>query len=251
MKEYIPFTQARRQRLYAESLHRQRGNHEVLLQIEYPDGTEQMKPADWDSTESCWKTPDEQRFYSKGFGGDPGILNGVPIVHVDASNAGVVSREAAKAAAREDDYDYVDSDGNALEVVETDEDGAPIKVTYSDDVDSSVASDGGAMDIDDVDLAYDLSAPEEYDGEIIKRRLAGYYDPYPVSRQEADQAVEHAKSAAADAAGTLKTFLIGFGVAFAAILLFIVLMWLLGQIGGGEEGGNVIPAMVNSMGVFR
>lgn len=244
IKSYIPFTQARRQRLFAMSLQRQKGKHEVLLQIEYPDGTEQHKPANWNSKINAWETPDGQRWYSKGQGKADGNLNGVPIVHVDALNAGVISVEAAKIADREHNYQFCDADGRALEVVETDEDGAPVTVRYADeDGGEPMAADGG-----EIDLHYDLSPPDGFDGEVIDRQMAGYYDPYPVSRQEADQAVEHAQAATADQAGFLRALLIGFGLGLGSILLFVVLLWLMGQIGGGDGGGGgtVIPAMIST-----
>lgn len=249
IKSHIPFTQARRQRLFAMSLQKQRGKHEVLLQIEYPDGTEQHKPADWNSDVNCWETPDGQRWFSKGKGKADGVLNGVPIVHVDALNAGVISAEAAKIADREHSYDFVDEDGRELEVVETDEDGAPVEVRYADDEDGEpMAADGG-----EIDLHYDLGAPEGYAGEVIDRQLAGYYDPFPVSRQEADQAVEHAQAATSDQEGFIKTFLLGFALCLGTIVLLGILVWLMGEVGGGDGGSGAsetIPAMLTTLGVM-
>lgn len=246
MKEYIPFTQARRNRLFALGLQKQLGNHEVLLQIEYPDGQEQFKPASYNPDMNCWETDDGQRYYSKGYGGDPGSLMGVPVVHVDSINAGVVSKEASKVANREDNYDYVDSEGRPIEVVSTDDDGTPLEVTYADESDGEpIAADGG-----EIDLHYDLTAPEGYTGEVIDRRKAGLFDPFPVSRQEADQAIEHAQAAAADAGEQMKTLLVGIAVGAGLIIAMLIIMWLLGQIGDDGGGGSSVPMMISGLEVM-
>lgn len=237
LKAYVPFTDARRRRLYSKALHNMKGDAEVLLQIEYPDGTEQFKPANWNANINAWQTEDDERWYSKGRGGEPGNLLGCPIVHVDSQNAGVVSREAAKAARREELGHYVDEDGRPIEVVERDEHGGPQTVRYVDqDGGESIAADGG-----DVELHYDFGQ-----GEVIDRRLAGYFDPFPVSRQEADQAVAYAESSALDQGEILKMLLIGVGLGAGLIIAFIVILWLMGQIGNGN-GAETLPMVINSL----
>lgn len=246
VKQYIPFTTARRERLYTLGLHKRLGDCEVLLQIEYPDGTEQLKPANWNSAINAWQTKDDQRFYSKGKGGNPSILNGVPIVHVDSLNAGVPSREAAKVADREDNLDYVDKDGRPLKVIETDEHGDPAKVEYTDEEDAEpVAADGG-----EVELHYDLSAPEGYDGEVLDRRKAGLFDPFPVSRQEADQAVEHVRTSVHDTESAIKYVAAGALGLLGIGMLVYFFIWLLGQIGGGDGGGTSVQATLAFIALF-
>lgn len=243
LKAYIPGTQARRDRLYSLSLQKRLGKHEVLLQLEWPDGTESFRPANWDPEISAWVTDNGMRFYSVGRGGNANSMLGVPIVHVDAENAGVVSADAAKAARREDELEYVDADGRPLEVTQTDDEGEPLKVKYADEPNSEpIAADGG-----EIELHYDFGAPNGMDGEVIDRRLAGQYDPFPVSRKEADQAVEHAISAVQDQQQNIKLILIGVAIGVGIPILLIILVWLLGQIGGGGGGGSVIP-MIAAMG---
>lgn len=230
--QYIPYTEARRNRLFGLSLMRHVGKHEALLQVEWPDGTESFQPADWNPETSAWETPSGQRWYKKGLGGEPHTLMGVPIVHVDADNAGVVSAQAAKAANREARYGYVDADGRELEVLETNADGEPVEVAYVDSGER-VAADGGQ-----IELCYDMGSPPGYDGEVIDRRVAGLFDPFPVSRVDADQAVEHAINASQDPRGELRLVLIGIGIGLGIPVLLMILNWLMATIGGGNGGGG-------------
>ena len=240
IKQYIPTTKARQERLFAMGLQKQLGSHEALLQVEWPDGSETFQPADWHKETSSWLTPGGARWYKKGRGGESHNLLGVPVVHVSAENAGVVSAQSAKIAAREENLEYCDADGRPLEVVETDATGEPAKVEYADSGEPyQVAADGG-----EIDLYYDLSV---VGGEVINRSEAGLYDPFPVSRQEADQAVEFAKTAANDLerSAAIKYIAVGFGLA----MLMLGFMWLLGQIGGGGgDGGVSVGLMVNAFG---
>lgn len=246
MKAFIPGTAARRERLAKLGLQKRKGDHEVLLQIEYQDGTEMFKPADWDAQLPAWVSVDGERFYVSGNGRSQGYLWGVPVVHVDAEEAGVVSAEAAKFASREEEGHYVDEDGNELEVVETDEYGDPthVKLAGAPDPDAGagepeLAADGGVMEVgSEVELHHDLSTPDGYAGEVIERGKAGLYDPYPVSRQEADQAVSIAENAGQDEGKMLRYLLIGAGLGAGLIVGLLILQWLMGQIGGSTGGGG-------------
>lgn len=245
LKAYIPGTAARRDRLYGMALQKRLGGAEVLMQVEWPDGTESLKPANYDADIGAWVTEDGMRWFSKGKGGNANNLMGVPIIHVDAENAGVVSAEAAKFAQREEDLDYVDEDGNQLEVVSTDEEGEPKTVSYPDsDSEQRIAADGG-----EIELHYKMGR-DGYDGEVINRRKAGLYDPFPVSRKEADQAIEHAIGVGRETGQRIKDLLIGVAVGVGIPILLIILVWLLGQIGGGGGGGgSAIPLMAMGVGL--
>jgi hypothetical protein len=244
MKQYIPFTQARRNRMFALGLQKQLGAHEVLLQVEWPDGSETFKAASWDSEISAWVTDDGKRWYSKGKGGDARTLLGVPVVHVTGENAGVVSQTAAKAAMREEHNEFVDEDGNDLDVTQTNDEGEPVRVKENGDGADEVAADGG-----EVDLHYDMSPPDDAEGnttvgEVIDRSLAGLYDPFPVSRRDADQAVENAINAGKDSREDIKKVLIGVGIGLGIPTFLFVLVWLLGQLGGDGGGGAAIALTV-------
>jgi hypothetical protein len=242
MKAYIPGTKERRERLARLGLSKRLGDHETLVQIEYEDGTEVFKPADWDAEIGAWITEDDQRFYVKGEGRSQGFLWGVPVVHAEANEAGVVSAEAAKFAAREESNEYVDEDGHELEVEQVDDEGNVTHVSYAnpDEAgDEAVAADGGVMEVgSEIDLNYDFGAPEGGDGEVLDRRKVGLFDPFPVSRQEADQAVSIAENVNRDESKIAKYILIGLAAGVGIILLIWVLNWLMGTIGGSAGGGG-------------
>lgn len=231
MKQFIPFTEERRNRLYGMSLQKKLGDSEVLMQIEWPDGTITYEPANWQPETSCWITQRNKRFYQKGKGRTTYSLMGVPVVPVAGENAGVVAAEAALVASQELEDEYVDANGRPLEVVETDSNGDPRYMVYAD---TPAASDGGAMEV-----GKDITLHYKVDGRTISRTDAGLIDPFPVSRQEADQAIEHAIAATTDTAESMKMFFYGLGAGLGIILLFIFFIWLLGQIGGGD-GGSII-----------
>ena len=240
MWSYIPFTKARRQRMFLKGIQKQLGKYDALLQVEFTDGSESFVPGEYKHEISAWVTPNDSRFFSKGANDDVQYLLGTPIVHVHAMEAGVVSKEATYFAHCEDEHRYCDADGKALEVVETDEGGEPIEVRYADNGQKAVAADGGM-----VDLHY------RYDGRVIDRSKAGEYDPYPVRRTDADVAIELGEAANTVSQNLTKRdlMLIGVGVAIPTILW--VLNWLMGAIaGGGEDGAGSIVFIVTHIGML-
>lgn len=249
MKSLIPFTDARRERLAKLGLRKRLGGHEALLQIEYEDGTEIFKPADWSADEGCWVSVDDERFYVAGEGRSSGALWGTPVVHVHAAEAGVISAEATLVANREDEGRWVDEDGRELEVVEWGDDGDPELVEYADggpdagagEASEEIAADGGTTPMrvgEDVSLHFDMEPPAGYDGEVIPRGKAGYYDPYPVSRQDADTAVAIAENAAHDESKLVRYLLMGLGAGAGIVIVLLIIQWLMGQIGGSTAGGG-------------
>jgi|APHM01.1.fsa_nt_gi hypothetical protein len=97
ISQFVPGTQARASRLFGKSLRKKAKGADAVLWVEYVDGDVKLKRAKWDGEINGWVTKQGKRFFPRGKGGDPKRINGVPIVQCHASDAGVVSTEAAMA----------------------------------------------------------------------------------------------------------------------------------------------------------
>lgn len=229
MKSLIPFTQARRERLFQQGLRRLQGNAHALAQIHRTDGTISYEPVDWVEEEQCWETTngEERRYYTRGAGGKPADYQGQQIVTVYSPNAGVMSEEwSVTATALENgDVRYVDDGGHELtKISEETVDGEEVLVG------EYPGTDGTQGVVEDVLL--DL--PDDYDGYAFSLRSASEYDPAPVDEEDARQAVENARLSEKAGANGAKQLMIGVAIGFGLFAAVIILFWLLGQIGGGS-----------------
>lgn len=259
LRHYIPGTQARRDRLFQQTLRKEVGDKDGLAFVEWEDGSVTMKPVVWESDLSCIMDEDGNMWFAKGLGSEPVNFHGIHVWYVFAGNAGIISTEASLIAAEE-------RAGTVIDVAEGDEvpddlfelgledpngnrthDGEPDPLEASDGADRQVAqTDGGVID-DPEGAIYDLRPPKGYDGVAISVRDPDYYDPYPVTRQDAKAAAEWFEQAGGEATDVwMKGFIVGLLV-FAAIWgLMTIVPWLLQQIGGsgGGGGGETVAATI-------
>lgn len=226
---YIPFTQARRQRLMKESWQAYAAGHDGLAMVEWPDGSKSPKPVEWDDELNALVTDDGKRFFVRGRGGEPRQLFGIPVWDVNAENLGVVSTEAALLSDREH-YDEV-QEGTAAEIdLESNGSGGEL------------ATDGGQADVSGA--VYNLNPPREFDGEAFSVSLPADYAPFPASQTDAEQAVTQAEQAQNDDSTNLTWLLIGAGLALGSVLLYLVIQFLMAEVGGGGgNGGQTVEAL--------
>jgi hypothetical protein len=247
--QFVPGTQARADRLFNKSLAKRAKGADALLWIEYPDGDVRIKRATWDREINGWVSESGKRFYPRGKGGDPKRIGGVPIVQCHASDAGVISSEAALTAgalesglvAPIDHHgqvlnpirgDRTDQDAEAVQgevdraiengEVEIDADNAPSE-------NGETAADGGRVEPADYLVLYD--------GVEFRLGDAVDYDPFPVREEDARQAAEWFELAGRDDRSLLKYVAYGAVGAFVIVLGLLGFIWLLGEIGSGSSTG--------------
>jgi hypothetical protein len=107
MKSYIPFTAARRERLFLTILNKWVGDKDGLANVEWPDGTKSLEPVEVDTDNSALVDENDNRWFFRGLGGESCNWNGIPVWDVYAGNAGVISTEAALIADAEEYGDRV------------------------------------------------------------------------------------------------------------------------------------------------
>lgn len=246
--QFIPGTQSRAQRLFQKALAKRAKKADCLLWVEYPDGDVRIKRAVWNSEINCWETDSGQRWFPRGEGGDPKRINGVPIVQVHASDAGIVSTESSLMAgsveqglvAAVDKHGQLinreaqrrrDADPEAVEKVANEELGQdPPDPDASPGTNGHAVADGGEQpEIADI--------VPLYEGIEFALSDAVKYDPFPVREEDARQAAEWYEIAGRDDRSLLKY--VGMGAVGAVLIILGVLgfIWLLGEIGSGESTG--------------
>ena len=107
MKSYIPFTAARRERLFLTILNKWVGDKDGLANVEWPDGTKSLEPVEVDTDNSALVDENDNRWFFRGLGGESCNWNGIPVWDVYAGNAGVISTEAVLIADAEEYGDRV------------------------------------------------------------------------------------------------------------------------------------------------
>lgn len=275
MREYIPGTQSRRDRLFAKILAKRVGNCDGLAIVEWEDGSVTLKPVIWESDLSAIMDPESgDLWFARGRGAKPKDFNGIPVWYVFAGNAGVISTEASLIADSERWDDIVDvgageqvpddlfelgiDDPNGNRFHDQDEpvDGsvstegpAPI-APQAGNGQGRVEADGGMVDVADDAAIYDLRPPENYNGVAIDVRDADDFDPYPVTREDAKAAAEWFERSVDDGTDTwMKGFIVGIVVSVILATIFLGGPWLAGQLasGGSSAGENlhgVLPLLL-------
>jgi len=242
LKAYIPGTQERAQRLFVKGLHGQLGDHDGLAEIEWEDGSISYRPVYWSQDVGGIIDDDGNYWLSRGRGSKPKSYYGVDIWRVYAGNVGIISTEAALIA-QEERYDTVidvaagdDIPDDLQDVIDVPSGTGEIE-SGNNGHDEELAADGGEGAV------YDLRPPEGgADGITFSIRDADDFDPYPVDRKAANGAAEHYARAEGYGEDTwMYGFLVGLGVVAGFWLLWTIVPWLLGQIGGsggGSSGGG-------------
>jgi len=264
MREYIPGTQARRDRLFKQILAKEVGDCDGLAIVEWEDGSVTLKPVIWESDLSMIMDPEtNDMWFARGRGGEPKDFNGLPIWYVFAGNAGVISTESCLIADAERWDDVVDvGDGDRVpdELFELGiHDPNGDRYHGQDETDGSVSMDSGQVgpqvgngktvadrgtaDVGDNAAIYDLRPPEQFDGVAIDVRDADDFDPFPVTREDAKAAAEWFERSVDDGTDTwMKGFLVGLVVAVVLAAIFLGGPWLAGQIasGSGSSAGETL-----------
>lgn len=236
LREFIPGTQARRDRLFAQILEKQ--SADLLIELEFRDGSVQLVPGVWNDDYDRYETPSGRPVVTKGEGQVQRIA-GVEMIRAYAPSYARVSTEAAVMGTALDsgDFDPLDPSGEEIDVPRdqvdlTDDD--PLGDIDPGDLPDDVAADGGTPEVANVRTDIPGAA---YQFELDK---ALKYDPYPVSSNEAATAVDIAEKAGEEEDDRLKIAAIGAGVGAGIVLLALFVFWLLGQLGGGggQAGGG-------------
>jgi hypothetical protein len=263
ISQFVPGTQARASRLFGKSLRKKAKGADAVLWVEYVDGDVKLKRAKWDGEINGWVTKQGKRFFPRGKGGDPKRINGVPIVQCHASDAGVVSTEAAMAtgALEEGLVAPLDHRGRVLGPIpegRTDQDPEAVQ----QEVDAAI--ENGELNVDapengdapDGDAAADGGTVQPadylvlYDGVEFRLGDAVDYDPFPVREEDARQAAEWFELAGRDDRSYLRYVAYGAVGSFLIVLGLIGFVWLLGEIGSGDSTGVSLSIGIDSAKLF-
>jgi hypothetical protein len=272
VREYIPGTQARRDRLFAQILAKEVGDCDGLAIVEWEDGSVTLKPVVWESELSTIMDPETgDMWFARGRGADPKDFNGIPMWRVYAGNAGVISTEACLIADQERWGDVVDvgagegvpddlfelgiddpnggrrHDENEVDGSVSMEDGPDPLAPSANTGQGRIEADGGMVDVADDAAIYDLRPPEGFDGVAIDVRDPDDFDPYPVTREDAKAAAEWFERSVDDGTDTwMKGFIVGIVVTVVLALIFLGGPWIATQIAGagGSDGGSNLPAFL-------
>ena len=259
----IPGTQARAKKKFASSMNKIQGSHEVLLEIEWPDGSLSYEPADWIEEFSGYQGANTGLVYfAKGQGRrTKRAWGGAAIVQVFALNAGVISTESAIIAQRRDDEEYmIEVDGDDYKRIHHDGEQYWVPRDYNPESDSllgrargdtddgpsveDVALDADELDVNDKTLdtappnakiATDGGEPTldfEYAGECYSLREASDYDPNPINAVDVKALIDYVRASEYDRDDVLMYAALAFFLGAGLIIFTFVLLWLLGQFGG-------------------
>jgi hypothetical protein len=237
IRQYVPFTTARRQRLFALGLDGLASDADALCQMEWQDGKETLHKAEWDEEHEGWELIDvDKRVLPRGRGGDPKLLYGVPVIRAYSEEAGPISTEAALLGRSQEMNEYVeaDADGHPTETVGPEQPGDTV-----DHIDPNAISDGGAITSLKPTTNRVPNFPakgQTWDAVEYSLRDAAEYDPNPVNEADARKAAEWAELSAWDSGEMLRHIMYGAAGVVGIVAFFVVLLWFLGQIGDGSTG---------------
>jgi len=264
LQSKIPYTQARRDRLFQEILAKEVGDGDGLALVEWEDGSVTLRPVQWESDLSALIDPESgDMWFARGRGSKPKDMSGIPVWYVYAGNAGVISTEASLIADQERHGDVVDvGEGEAMpdelfEMGLEDPNGGRF---HADEADGSVSmdeqpgpiapgtngqsravGDGGTVDVGSEAAVYDLRPPEGFDGVAIDVRDPDDFDPWPVTREDAKAAAEWFERSVDDGTDTwMKGFLVGILVTVILAAIFLGGPWLATQLASGSGGGSTV-----------
>jgi hypothetical protein len=249
IRQYVPFTTARRQRLFNIGLQNLANDADALCQMEWQDGKETLHKAEWDQDLEGWELVDvDKRVLPRGRGGDPKLLYGVPVIRAYSEEAAPISTEAAllARALEEEEYVEADEDGHPTEPVARDEPGEDVV----DATDPDAVADGGTLTSARSTANRVPNFPaagQTWDAVEYSLRDAAEYDPNPVNEADARKAAEWAELSAWDSSEILRYIMYGAGGAVGILALFVILIWFLGQIGDGSTGIQLTTGPVAGM----
>ncbi|AXR80707.1 hypothetical protein [Natrarchaeobaculum sulfurireducens] len=226
--QYVPFTDARRERMFRVGLHKLADGCDALVLMEWPDKQATLHQAIWNSEIAGWELDNGKRIFPRGKGGDPKNYAGVDIVYAHSEAAGPVSTEASLIAGAEEQDLYK----------EVDENGDPVQ--------QGVAADGGQpAEVDDHVPDFPVKGLE-WDAVEFNLGDAVEYDPFPVREDDARQAAEWAELSAKDEGQALKYVAYGALGVVLIVAFFVILLWALNAVSSGD--GGAIPMMTGVVG---
>jgi hypothetical protein len=262
---YIPGTHEHAKRKHVAFTRKLQKGHDVLVELQWSDGTVSFEPGEWKPEFQAVKTVNtELWFFARGEGSRKHDFGGATIVHVYVPNASLMSVEGTLAAERRDmNAERKVTDSGA--VLEQNSAGEWERVDLDGDADPNVAADGGAVDVDQLDVVdkilpmappqatvtrtndgeVDVELEFDYDGEVISWKTASDHDPNPVDQNDLQAVFEHVRNAETDPELALKWAAIGLAAGALGVLGIFTLLWFKGKVDGGSGGGTSIALTIN------
>jgi hypothetical protein len=260
LKAFIPGTAAYSQKHHVKYLRKKARGHDVLLLVEWEDGTLTEIGADVHPELDGWYKATNGLFFAPaGEGAEPVDYYGVPVIRCHSQIACPFSTEACLAADFDEagQFEYegpTDDDGRLTQtsrVVEVDMAAEPddarggvASLLNDGGTDSGeAATDGGA----DVVRSYDMRPPGGAVGHTFSLTQAKQRAPNAISANMLRRAFEYGKEKARQenefARGLLYGALGVLGVVVTLIVLYIAGTAILGGGGGGGGGGATLDTL--------
>lgn len=190
VKSIIPGTAEHSQKHAQKYYQRLVKGHDVVLEIEWPDGTVTYDSGDFSVEDDAYVSSKGLKFFVNGKGSEPRTLHGVPMVRVSSAVAASVDTSTAIAMGQEEEGEYED-----------------------------VTTDAGEV----VDREYDLRPPEGMHGWTYYLSDATDRAPYPTTSMEMKDQEERGKMSARSTADNIKYLLMGMGIVLGGLFLIAVL----------------------------
>lgn len=232
MKEKLPNKAKKDESAYNDYLAKVKGDHDVLLLVEWSDGVISELPANYDSEAGIYRCANDLQFKVAGKGTEPKSYHDVPVVRVYAALGCPIDTTAAIAADRDEagTFEVVTDQYDRRKVVQhlpvrTDEDGEPVT-----DDDGSLVADGGHIAGNETNRVYDLNPPEGCVGWSFELKNASDRAPYGVNPEELKNSEERGKRAVRGEDSRIKDFLLGGGCVLLVLLFIAVALWLVGAL---------------------
>lgn len=251
--DYIPGRNAFWNWAYVNSMHVKKGDSDVLLEVFNEDGVRSYERGYFESDligdMSGFESETGAKYVVEGIEGNPKTdsTSGVPIVPVVPLHASTIEPIKAVIAQR------VEQDGE--HVTRVDEQGNPLQDPHpraggnghQARADGGTATAGGFMSENTqthaADKQVDLEPPEhdgeQADGFVVSLAKSAAMLPRKISPEQIQLHEDRVKAAESNQNELLKGIFYGAVGVFATIIGFIIVMWLLNQIGGGGGGTNI------------
>lgn len=238
IKQYIPGTYARQERLFSAGLHKMASKGDALCFMEYADGAVVPYPAEWCEEPRGWRLSNGTYVLPRGKNGKPKEFMGTDVIYAHTNALGPVSTDTALLGRALEEDRTVEVDEQTEQPVDPE-----VAAEASDDAAQAVA-DGGHVDVTDKPHYPEVDG-FEYDAIEISLADATLYDPYPATGEDAQQLAEWMEiENQGNQDEALKYIGIGAGAVFLLIILFIAAMAGINSLTGSGGGGSVLPMML-------
>jgi hypothetical protein len=254
-----PFTSGTDDDTLAQYLDEQLGDADVLLLVEWADGTISEQPATYGVKDNVLQAENGLEWKLVGQGAEPKLFHGVPVIRCHALIDRPVDTTVAIGAEmdEEDRFVPVTDERGATEVVEhvrpidpgdaadgaIDPAAATAEPVAPDEGLAQLETDGAGQTVDRI---YDLKPPDGCVGWAFSLTSAGQRAPNAVSPMDMHDAKERGKMSERDNQELLKYVAIGAGGTLA-LMIVIAVIFVVGQrllSGGGGGGGASLGLLV-------